>query len=58
LAYCELYFTDQYWPDFDVSTLDAAIASFRKRERRFGRTSEQLLAVPPGPTFRAEPSDA
>lgn len=46
LAYCELYFTDQYWPDFDEAMLDGAIASYRKRERRFGRTSEQLLTIP------------
>ena len=44
LAYTELYFTDLPWPDFDASALDAAIASFQRRERRFGRTSEQLLA--------------
>jgi len=43
LAYTELYFTDTLWPDFDAENLDLAIASFRKRERRFGRTSEQLL---------------
>jgi len=42
LAYTELYFTDLLWPDFDAAALDAAIASFRRRERRFGRTSEQL----------------
>jgi undecaprenyl diphosphate synthase len=42
LAYTELYFTPTLWPDFDAAALDAAIASFRKRERRFGRTSEQL----------------
>ncbi|HEY8249288.1 MAG TPA: polyprenyl diphosphate synthase [Burkholderiales bacterium] len=42
LAYSELYFTDTLWPDFDAAALDAAIASFRGRERRFGRTSEQL----------------
>jgi undecaprenyl diphosphate synthase len=42
LAYTELYFTDRLWPEFDARTLDAAIASFQKRERRFGRTSEQL----------------
>ncbi|GAB1394814.1 polyprenyl diphosphate synthase [Rhodocyclaceae bacterium] len=55
LAYSELYFTDKYWPDFDTVALDEAIGSFRQRERRFGRTSEQLLAVeiavPPAPTF-------
>ncbi len=43
LAYSELYFTDTLWPDFDAKALDQAIASYRKRERRFGRTSEQLL---------------
>ncbi len=43
LAYSELYFTDTLWPDFDAEALDLAIASYRKRERRFGRTSEQLL---------------
>jgi undecaprenyl diphosphate synthase len=42
LAYTELYFTDLLWPDFDAGALDAAIASYRRRERRFGRTSEQL----------------
>jgi undecaprenyl diphosphate synthase len=42
LAYSELYFTDTLWPDFDARTLDAAIASYQQRERRFGRTSEQV----------------
>jgi undecaprenyl diphosphate synthase len=42
LAYSELYFTDTLWPDFDAAALDAAIESYRKRERRFGRTSEQV----------------
>lgn len=42
LAYTELYFTDLLWPDFDRGALEAAIASFDRRERRFGRTSEQL----------------
>jgi len=42
LAYTELYFTDAYWPDFDAEHLDAAIASYRQRERRFGRTSAQV----------------
>lgn len=44
LAYTELYFTDTLWPDFDEAALDAAIASYQARERRFGRTSEQLAA--------------
>ncbi len=43
LAYTELYFTETYWPDFDGAALDAAIASYQQRERRFGRTSEQLV---------------
>ena len=42
LAYSELYFTDTYWPDFDVKALDAAISSYQSRERRFGRTGDQL----------------
>jgi undecaprenyl diphosphate synthase len=42
LAYTELYFTETLWPDFDAAALDEAIGSFRNRERRFGRTSEQL----------------
>jgi undecaprenyl diphosphate synthase len=42
LAYTELYFTDTYWPDFDIASLDAAIASYQQRERRFGRTGAQL----------------
>jgi undecaprenyl diphosphate synthase len=45
LAYSELYFTDTLWPDFDAAALDSAIASYRRRERRFGRTSEQLVAA-------------
>lgn len=42
LAYTELYFTDTLWPDFDATALEQAIDSYRSRERRFGRTSEQL----------------
>jgi undecaprenyl diphosphate synthase len=42
LAYTELYFTEALWPDFDTAALDAAMASYRQRERRFGRTSEQI----------------
>ncbi|NHZ62570.1 polyprenyl diphosphate synthase [Massilia genomosp. 1] len=42
LAYSELYFTDTYWPDFSIESLDAAIASYQNRERRFGRTGDQL----------------
>lgn len=43
LAYTELYFTDTLWPDFDQSAFNQAIQSFQARERRFGRTSEQLI---------------
>ena len=42
LAYTELFFTDVLWPDFDAAALGDAIASYQGRERRFGRTSEQL----------------
>jgi undecaprenyl diphosphate synthase len=42
LAYTELFFTDALWPDFGAEALEAALVSFRHRERRFGRTSEQL----------------
>ena len=42
LAYSELYFTDTLWPDFDMKSLQTAIYSYQHRERRFGRTSEQL----------------
>jgi undecaprenyl diphosphate synthase len=52
LAYTELYFTDLLWPDFDAAALDAAIASFRGRERRFGRTSEQVQETATGGTRR------
>ncbi len=44
LAYTEMYFTDTLWPDFDAEALDKAIASYQQRERRFGRTSEQVQA--------------
>jgi undecaprenyl diphosphate synthase len=47
LAYSEFYFTDTLWPDFDAAALDQAIASYRSRERRFGRTSEQVAALSP-----------
>ena len=41
-AYAELYFCDTLWPEFDEPALDKAIAAFSLRERRFGKTSEQL----------------
>ena len=44
LAYTEFYFTEALWPDFGAQALAEAFASYRLRERRFGRTSEQLTA--------------
>ena len=43
LAYTELYFTETLWPAFDRAELEAAIHSYQQRERRFGRTSDQLV---------------
>jgi undecaprenyl diphosphate synthase len=47
LAYTELYFTETLWPDFDANALELAIQSYQQRERRFGRTSEQLAQSSP-----------
>jgi len=44
-AYSELYFSDRLWPDFDEAALDDAIAAYGARERRFGKTSEQIQAA-------------
>ena len=41
-AYTELYFCETFWPDFDAVHLQQAITEYQKRERRFGKTSEQL----------------
>jgi undecaprenyl diphosphate synthase len=49
LAYTEFHFTDALWPDFGADSLEAAFASYRRRERRFGRTSEQLREGEPVP---------
>lgn len=46
LAYTEFYFTDVLWPDFDDQAFLKAVHSFQQRERRFGRTSEQLASSP------------
>lgn len=48
-AYAEFVFSDRLWPDFDESALDEAIAAFSSRERRFGKTSEQILSAHPDP---------
>lgn len=45
LAYTEIYFSPKWWPDFTVEDFDAALAFYRSRERRFGRTSDQLNKV-------------
>ena len=42
LAYSELYFTDRLWPEFDEEEFYKAIVDYQKRERRFGKTSEQI----------------
>ena len=44
-AYAELYFSDRLWPEFDEAALDEAITAYQGRERRFGKTSAQV--VPP-----------
>ena len=45
LAYTELYFTETLWPDFDETELEKALAAFARRERRFGRTGDQVVAA-------------
>jgi len=42
MAYSEFYFSDVLWPDFDLAELDKALLAYQGRERRFGRTSDQL----------------
>ena len=44
MAYTELYFTDVLWPDFDAEHLNIAIKDYSSRQRRFGKTSEQVIA--------------
>jgi undecaprenyl diphosphate synthase len=43
-AYAELFFTETLWPDFTEATLDEAIAAYSRRQRRFGRTGDQVRA--------------
>lgn len=45
LAYTELYFTNTSWPDFTVEEFEKALVSFSTRERRFGKTSDQLVDI-------------
>jgi len=42
IAYAELYFTDVYWPDFSKDDFNIALENYKSRERRFGKTSEQI----------------
>lgn len=57
LAYTEFHFTEILWPEFNEVAFDAALASYRRRERRFGRTSEQLQGNPyPEPPSGASPA--
>ncbi|HXE49010.1 MAG TPA: polyprenyl diphosphate synthase [Ramlibacter sp.] len=44
-AYAELYFSDKLWPEFDSAALDEALADYAVRERRFGRTPEQVVPL-------------
>jgi undecaprenyl diphosphate synthase len=44
-AYAELYFTDTFWPAFGKTDLYEALESYRRRERRFGRTREQIRSA-------------
>ena len=50
IAYSELYFTDVLWPDFDQAILDQALLWFSQRQRRFGRTQDQILEMKPAAT--------
>ncbi|HSS46528.1 MAG TPA: polyprenyl diphosphate synthase, partial [Burkholderiales bacterium] len=56
MAYTEMYFTDTLWPDFDAAALNLAIQSYQPRERRFGRTSEQIkeTRANPRPEIKAK----
>ena len=45
-AYSELYFSSLLWPDFDAQALDEAIAAYQGRQRRFGKTAEQVQTQP------------
>ena len=57
LAYTEFYFTDELWPDFDAGSLERAMSSYRNRERRFGRTSEQVAEPAQADIVRGQGGD-
>ncbi len=44
-AYAEFFFSDVLWPDFDEGALDLAIGDYASRQRRFGKTSEQIMVA-------------
>jgi len=46
LAYAEFYFCDCLWPDFDEREMQLAIDEFQQRQRRFGKTGEQVEVTP------------
>ena len=46
-AYTEMFFSERLWPEFDEAALDEAIAAYQARERRFGKTPDQVLSAPP-----------
>lgn len=54
-AYSELYFSPALWPDFGAKELDAAIADYQQRQRRFGKTGEQIVHAAPKPHSTAKP---
>ena len=54
LAYTEFYFTAELWPDFGRAAIEKAFDSYRSRERRFGRTSEQVQAASVSPLIHSD----
>jgi undecaprenyl diphosphate synthase len=54
LAYTEFYFTPELWPDFGRASIEKAFDSYRQRERRFGRTSEQVQAASGAPLVQSD----
>ena len=46
MAYSEIYFSDILWPDFDEREMQLAIDEFQRRQRRFGKTGEQVEVTP------------
>ncbi len=57
LAYTELYFTDTLWPDFNTSLFEEALVSFSKRQRRFGRTGDQVELEKQAVTIKTQPGE-